>query len=272
MLGSFACAPARLAWPGLACRQPTDSDGALIKLDRVALVVPQAEVARYLQASLAANSSGGASAKGRALAQARPWDWLLSSTVHSYDALNGSWVYYSYLSTPRMSGTRVNITSVPPDATTLMLPRDEDDDNPAGLAAPAPASDSNVNKKEVILWSLFAITLPTAFGVGLVVFLWARRRRLARLCSRGETGKAERGVEEGGSEPPCMALAVRTGSDGGQGPKATQGSAVAREAQPACVPQLFTVLMMRSKRSEKVRGGAGGGVGCADILLCGSCQ
>lgn len=69
----------------IPCREPTDADGSLLKLDRVALVVPQAEVARYIQASNAANISTVGAGR-RALSEtSRPaWNWVRSSQVRMH--------------------------------------------------------------------------------------------------------------------------------------------------------------------------------------------
>lgn len=45
--------------------------------------------------------------------------------VQSYDAKNSSWVYFAFLNTDRFRGTRINITSVPPNSLLLLSPEDE---------------------------------------------------------------------------------------------------------------------------------------------------
>lgn len=112
----------------------------------------------------------------------------------------------------------------------------------------AQQSSGRDSRQEVILWSLFAITLPTAFGAGLGTYLFVRRRRLARMCSaKGKSGSmAVQGDDDEQQQQRngqcCYALCASLDRQKG-----------AQDADSSsCVPAMFAALLC-SHRDDQVR-------------------
>eukprot|EP00198_Chlamydomonas_reinhardtii_P002621 XP_001691957.1 predicted protein [Chlamydomonas reinhardtii] len=173
-----------------------------LSLVNVALVVPQQEVDVYWAATLG---------------QVGPNPWISAYKINTYDNSKRTWIYFSSLSTLRFTAQNVNITSAVPkafDMIPITLPS-------GGSAPPLPnAPSGGTDRREVLLFALLAITLPTALGAAIVTYLVVRRRRLSAMCSRASAqadGKdlddeadweTNLGAEEGGrrgrrQEPTC---------------------------------------------------------------------
>ncbi|KAG2435796.1 hypothetical protein HXX76_006992 [Chlamydomonas incerta] len=178
-------------------------DAQRLSLENVALVVSQQEVDLYWAATLG---------------QVGPNPWISAYKINTYDSGKRTWIYFSSLSTLRFTAQNVNITSSVPkafDMIPITLPS-------GGSAPPLPSAPSgNSDRRDVLLFALLAITLPSALGAAIVTYIVVRRRRLSAMCSRAAAkaggkdldeadweGNLESGAAEGGDrgrrqEPTC---------------------------------------------------------------------
>ncbi|KAG2494464.1 hypothetical protein HYH03_007516 [Edaphochlamys debaryana] len=151
-----------------------------VSVEHVALVVSPQEVKYYLDATV--NWDGKT-----------PNAWVNSFKVDSYDAVNRTWVHYRYLATIRFTAQNVNITSVVPDAFDMI---------PVTLPATpgSEASDDGQSKgaktREILMFALLAITLPSVLVAACITILVLKRRRLGRICGHGDEAAKHMSDEE----------------------------------------------------------------------------
>ncbi|GLI67387.1 hypothetical protein VaNZ11_011570 [Volvox africanus] len=153
-----------------------------ISLDRAVVVVSREEVGYYIDATVNQQKTDA---------------WISSFQVDSYDTTNRSWVKFATLATARFSAQSVNITNTIPD--TL----DSDSINLTivqGFPWNSRVTEQPSEKKrDMLMFALLVITLPTALGAALLTFLLMKRRRISRLCREGVSQRklAERHDDDG---------------------------------------------------------------------------
>ncbi|KAG2451229.1 hypothetical protein HYH02_003836 [Chlamydomonas schloesseri] len=170
-------------------------DAQRLSLENVAVVVPQSEVDVYWSATLG---------------QANSASWISAYKINAYDSSKRSWIYFSSLSTLRFTAQNVNITSTVPkafDMIPITLPN-------GGSSPPLPSAPSgNSDRRDILLFALLAITLPTALGAAIVTYIVVRRRRLSAMCSR-VAAKDGKGMDESDWEANLDSDAAEAGDRG----------------------------------------------------------
>ncbi|EFJ41519.1 hypothetical protein VOLCADRAFT_98524 [Volvox carteri f. nagariensis] len=166
-----------------------NADYQRLNLDNVVMVVPREEVNYYITT---------------AVDQKQTDTWISSFEVLSQDTVNRSWVQFRSLATTRFIARYLNITD------TIPYVFDSDSLNITTVSGHVwnfrDGGSASEDGRNVLLFALVAIALPTALGSALLTYILLRRRRLTRLCQSEGPPQGSKLKDGGGDGEDCAGV------------------------------------------------------------------